>query len=126
MWHGSYVSWLEEARVEALAAAGMPYGRVSEGYEMPVVGLVDVSPCLGGDLVTLESEPCRVRVCVGLGPFCLPDGTCAAEAAVELVLLRVANGKRGVVREAPAALAEALAVLMRGEDHGWSVVRLYC
>ena len=25
MWHGAYVGWLEEARVEALAAVGLPY-----------------------------------------------------------------------------------------------------
>ena len=24
MWHGAYVGWLEEARVEALAAVGLP------------------------------------------------------------------------------------------------------
>ena len=59
MWHGSYLSWLEEARVEALAAAGMPYGRVSEeGYEMPVVRLeLTYRHALAhGDLVTLESR----------------------------------------------------------------------
>jgi len=121
MWHGSYVSWLEEARVEALAAAGMPYGRVAEeGYEMPVVRLeLTYRHALAhGDLVTLESRalPRRGVRWPWESRFCLPDGTCAAEAAVELVLLRVANGKRGVVREAPAALAEALAVLVRGED----------
>ena len=25
MWHGVYVAWLEEARVEALSAAGLSY-----------------------------------------------------------------------------------------------------
>ena len=35
MWHGAYVAWLEEARVEAIAAAGMSYAQLSEeGYEM--------------------------------------------------------------------------------------------
>ena len=28
MWHGAYVGWLEEARVEALAAAGLGYAAI--------------------------------------------------------------------------------------------------
>ena len=40
MWHGAYVAWLEEARVEALAAAGLSYS-VMAGMrlEMPVVSM---------------------------------------------------------------------------------------
>ena len=29
MWHGAYVAWLEEARVEALAAAGLSYSAMT-------------------------------------------------------------------------------------------------
>ena len=40
MWHGSYISWLEEARIEALESAGLSYSDLSkEGFEMPVVSL---------------------------------------------------------------------------------------
>ena len=40
MWHGAYLAWLEEARVEALAQVGLPYQElVSRGLEMPVVHL---------------------------------------------------------------------------------------
>ena len=40
MWHGSYVAWLEEARVEALVAAGLSYAEMTTlGVEMPVVSL---------------------------------------------------------------------------------------
>ncbi|MEC9028789.1 MAG: acyl-CoA thioesterase, partial [Cyanobacteriota bacterium] len=40
MWHGAYLAWLEEARVEALAQVGLPYARISAaGLEMPVVRL---------------------------------------------------------------------------------------
>ena len=58
MWHGAYVAWLEEARVEALAAAGMPYSQVSEqGFEMPVIRLqIQYRKALShGDQVVLES-----------------------------------------------------------------------
>lgn len=71
-----------------------------------------------GDLVVLESRalPRRGVRWPWETRFCLPDGTCAAEATVELVLLRVADGKRGVVREAPIALAQALRALVQGQD----------
>lgn len=30
MWHGAYVAWLEEARVEALCAAGLSYAVMAD------------------------------------------------------------------------------------------------
>ena len=40
MWHGAYVQWLEEARVEALQAAGLGYAAMTAmGVDMPVVSL---------------------------------------------------------------------------------------
>ena len=40
MWHGAYVARLEEARVEALAAAGLSYSVMAGmGLEMPVVSM---------------------------------------------------------------------------------------
>lgn len=39
-WHGSYISWMEEARVECLRAVGMDYAElVALGCELPVVEL---------------------------------------------------------------------------------------
>jgi acyl-CoA thioester hydrolase len=59
MWHGAYVGWLEEARVEALAAVGLPYRLMAlEGLEMPVVRL-EMSykrALLHGDQVVLQSH----------------------------------------------------------------------
>ena len=38
MWHGAYVQWLEEARIEALQAAGLGYAAMTAmGVDMPVV-----------------------------------------------------------------------------------------
>ena len=119
MWHGAYVAWLEEARVEALAAAGIPYDRVSEqGYEMPVVRMqIQYRQALShGDLVVLESFalPRRGVRWPWVSRFCLLDGSCAAEAEVELVLVQFAEGKRAVARDVPAPLAEALSALLEG------------
>ncbi|MBW4516408.1 MAG: acyl-CoA thioesterase [Timaviella obliquedivisa GSE-PSE-MK23-08B] len=40
IWHGSYVVWLEEARVEYLRALGIEYADlIAAGCELPVVDL---------------------------------------------------------------------------------------
>lgn len=40
MWHGSYLTWLEEARVEYLRSLGLDYAQlVASGCELPVVEL---------------------------------------------------------------------------------------
>jgi acyl-CoA thioester hydrolase len=40
VWHGTYVAWLEEARVECLRSIGVEYADwVAMGYELPVVEL---------------------------------------------------------------------------------------
>ncbi|MEL6350571.1 MAG: thioesterase family protein [Cyanobacteria bacterium J06627_28] len=40
VWHGTYITWMESARVECLRAAGTPFETlVALGYDLPVVGL---------------------------------------------------------------------------------------
>ena len=40
MWHGSYLNWLEESRIEALSQTGLSYSNISKmGIEMPVVDI---------------------------------------------------------------------------------------
>ena len=121
MWHGAYVAWLEEARVEALAAAGLAYSNLSaRGLELPVVSLaIDYrQPLLHGDVVQILSEvlprcglklPWRSR-------FVAKGGRLAAEARVELVLVESAIGldRRRLVRRLPADLEAAVAALVRG------------
>ena len=64
LWHGAYVAWLEEARVEALAAAGLAYVELSsQGLELMVVQL-ELSyrrPLRHGESVELRSwlEPAQ-------------------------------------------------------------------
>ena len=114
MWHGAYVAWLEEARVEALALAGLDYAVMAQaGLEMPVVSLqVNYRRALRhGDVVALESHcfpqrgvrwPWRCQFLLGQQLM--------AEAEVNLVLL--AQGR--VTRRPPAELAVAMRTLQRG------------
>ncbi len=98
MWHGAYVAWLEEARVEALEQAGLPYQKLLEkGLQMPVIHL-DIrylKSLRHGDEVLLESWPLP---CNGVRwPWCTyflnKDFSKVASAKVDLVLVR--NGENG-------------------------------
>jgi acyl-CoA thioester hydrolase len=121
MWHGAYLAWLEEARVEALAAVGLAYSDLSaRGLELPVVSLaIDYRQALlHGDGVRLES---RVLPRQGLrlpwqSRFLAPAGVVAAEARVELVLVDRLAGpdQRRLLRRLPADLDAAVTALVRG------------
>ena len=119
MWHGVYVAWLEEARVEALSAAGLSYAvMVGEGLEMPVVSLrIDYRQALRhGDEVVLESS-CEARRGVRwpwTTRFLLGEAV-MAEAIVELVMLRRAEEGGIVLRRAPQEVQAVITCLQEGE-----------
>ena len=123
MWHGAYLAWLEEARVEALAKAGLAYASLSNrGLELPVVSLsIDYRQALlHGDQVELLS---RVLPRQGLklpwqSRFVRSDGSIAAEARVDLVLVDLSGGpgRRRLLRRLPDDLAEAVQHLQAGPN----------
>jgi acyl-CoA thioester hydrolase len=120
MWHGAYVAWLEEGRVEALARVGLDYAELSRrGLEMPVVSLAIHyhQPLRHGDQVTLLSEVLAFKgvklpwACRFLGP----EDRQVAMARVELVLVSSAGGQAPkVLRRYPEDLARAVARLQAG------------
>ena len=121
MWHGAYVAWLEEARVDALAQAGLRYADLSSrGYELPVVRLtIDYKQALiHGDSVELLSwsHPRTGVKLPWISRFVRADGRLAAEAQVELVLVDLSAGpqQRRLLRRPPTELALALERLQRG------------
>ena len=114
MWHGAYVAWLEEARVEALASAGLDYAVITGmGMDMPVVSLrLQYRRALRhGDCVTLESR-CLPVSGVRWPWHCslLVQRQVMAEAEVDLVFLQ--QGR--VLRREPPALVEVMQALRRG------------
>ena len=121
MWHGAYVGWLEEARVEALATAGLEYAVMADlGMEMPVVSLqLRYRRALRhGDCVTLESR-CLPPSGVRWSWRCslLLQHQVMAEAEVDLVLLQ--HGR--VLRKVPPSVAEAMQALQCGPRNDASV-----
>ncbi len=121
MWHGAYLAWLEEARVEALAAAGLAYSALSaRGLELPVVSLsIDYRrPLRHGDEVAVwsQAEPPRGPRLPWRSLFETRAGGVAAEARVELVALELREGRQRVMRRLPADLQRAVQVLTQGPD----------
>ncbi len=131
MWHGSYMAWLEEARVEALRQAGLAYSDLSErGLEMPVISLkVDYRKALlHGESVRVESWVLAQKG-VKLpwrSTFLKADGSVAAEAHVELVLVELSQGpsQRRLLRRPPEDLRQALEQLREGPSHDTIVAPL--
>ena len=121
LWHGAYVAWLEEARVEALAAAGIAYANLSAtGLELMVVELQlnYRRPLLHGELVELRSW---LEVGKGLrlpfhSQFVAADRAAAvsiaAEAQVVLALVDRPSGRP--CRRMPEELRLAMARLAKG------------
>lgn len=123
MWHGAYITWLEEARVEALAAAGLAYADLAaRGLELPVVNLSlhYRQALLHGERVELRSWslPRQGLKLPWLSRFIGSDGQVAAEARVDLVLVDLSGGagQRRLLRRCPPDLNAALARLAEGPE----------
>ncbi len=123
MWHGAYIGWLEEARVEALATAGLAYSDLSaRGLELPVVSLsIEYRQALlHGERVTVRSavSPRQGLKLPWTSLFVRADGVVAAEARVSLVLLERAAGPapRRLMRRLPEELERAVARLVAGPN----------
>ena len=121
MWHGAYLAWLEEARVEALDQAGLAYSDLSQrGLELPVVSLaIDYRQALlHGDRVRLESQvlPRQGVKLPWQSRFVTAAGVLAAEARVELVLVDLSAGpdQRRLLRRLPPDLEAAVQTLIHG------------
>ena len=119
MWHGSYLNWLEEARVDALQKVGLPYYQLSlEGLEMPVVSL-DIKYLRSiqhGEEICLESW-CLKRQGVRwpwVTRFLNKNNECMAEAIVYLVLVSRNESGIKLLKKVPDYLSNALKNLQLG------------
>ena len=96
MWHGSYLNFLEEGRIDALNKVGMSYSKLSKkGFEIPVIslGIKYKLPFFHGDkfvLMTKFKLEKKLRLnCKTL--FLKSNGDIAAEANVGLVVVKRIN-----------------------------------
>jgi len=112
VWHGAYVTWLEEARVEYLRSLGVDYNYlVNLGYELPVVEMAlryHIPVKLGMDVVIKT----RIQNTKGVRIICdyqiqSPDGEILyLTAQVTLVAIESSKGK--ILRQLPPVVKDAL------------------
>lgn len=114
VWHGSYLTWMEEARIAALQSVGVEFtDLVSIGCDLPVIDLhlsyrqavqmgqrVRVSSCLKME---------RVRLIWMQNICALDTGFCYVEGRV--VNVPVDRKRRKILRRFPPLLETAIARL---------------
>ena len=119
MWHGTYVDWLEEARIEALSKVGMNYEKISaEGYELPVISLlVNYKIAIKhGEQIIMET------ICLPIEGIRLKwktffrktNGKIAADASIELVFVKMVNGDPSLLKVIPEHILLYLKLLSSG------------
>ena len=119
MWHGVYLNFLEEGRIDALNKVGLSYSKLSEkGYEIPVVSiqLRYKRSFIHGEKVIIESEfklKNKIRLtCKTL--FLKSNGDIGAEAIIGLVLVKKTDSTKKIVRELPTQLKNIFSLLVKG------------
>ena len=119
MWHGSYLNFLEEGRIDALNKVGLPYSKLSKkGFEIPVTSIQMryKKSFIHGDKVILSSQfklEKKIRlICKTL--IFKSNGDIGAEAKIELVVVRKINDSIKLVRELPVQIKNILLMLEEG------------
>lgn len=118
VWHGAYVAWMEEARIECLRSIGVDYANlVTMGCEMPVVELSiryhqAVLMGMSAIVKTRIAEMTGVRINWDYQIQSLDGLILFVTARVSLVAVDQEKGK--ILRQLPPPVREALAKLAAG------------
>ena len=104
VWHGTYLNWLEESRIDSIGKAGMKYIELlNRGFEMPVykIEIKYLMPIMIGDEIIVKSS-----FIINQGPRIKVNSTFTnlrnkihAKASVHIVLINKETFK--VVRKRP-------------------------
>ena len=119
MWHGTYLNFLEEGRIDALRKVGLSYSKISEnGFEIPVlsINLRFKRSFVHGEKVLIESQfklENKIRLnCKSL--FLKSNGDVGAIAIIGLVLVKKTNESTKLVRKLPIQIKNTLSLLENG------------
>ena len=104
VWHGTYLNWLEESRIDSIGKAGIQYIELlNRGFEMPVykVEIKYLIPILIGEEIIIKSlfiknKGPRIKV---NSKFTNIKNKIYAEASIDIVLINKETFK--VVRKRP-------------------------
>ena len=121
MWHGSYLHFLEEGRIDALDKVGLSYSELSrKGFEIPVISLqikYKVSFFHGENILLTSRFKFKNKIrltCKTL--FLKSNGNIGAEAIVDLVFVRKINDSIKILREIPVQTKNKLLLLENGKN----------
>ena len=117
MWHGTYLNWLEESRIEAIGNAGIQYIELlKRGFEMPVykIEIKYQMPIMIGDEIIIKSsfitnQGPRIQV---NSTFTNLSNKIHAKASTDIVLINKENFK--IVRKRPDFLENYFNNLRKG------------
>ena len=119
VWHGAYISWLEEARIECLRSLGIEYADlVALGCELPVVELnvryhrslrMGMAAVIKARMTNLEG----IRLNWDYQIQSADEQELYATAQVTLVAVDRDKGK--IMRQLPAVMQEVLAKLLSSD-----------
>ena len=117
MWHGSYLNWLEESRIEALTKVGVNYEELTiKGYELPVVQ-IDIKfkqPIFLGDRVTLNSIfTINKSPKINIKTY-FYDRNNKVKTIADIKLVLIYKSKFSMVRKRPDFLINPFKILNRG------------
>ncbi len=104
MWHGTYLNWLEESRIDSIGRAGIQYKELlKRGFEMPVykIDIKYLMPIMIGEEIIVKStfiinKGPRIKVNSTFNNF---ENKIHAEASIDIVLINKETFK--VVRNRP-------------------------
>ncbi|WP_269604530.1 acyl-CoA thioesterase [Prochlorococcus marinus] len=121
MWHGSYLDFLEEGRIDALDKVGCSYSELSkQGFEIIVISMqikYKIS-FFHGEKVLLNSQfklENKIRLnCKTL--FLKSNGDIGAEASIGLVVVNKINNSIKLVRDLPVQIKNILLLLEEGPE----------
>ena len=119
MWHGSYLNFLEEARIDSLHKVGMSYSKLSKkGFEIPVISInikYKLSFIHGETFVLMSQFKLENKIRLNCKTLFLKlNGDIGAEALIGLVLVRKKNDSIKLVREASAPIQNIFLLLEDG------------
>jgi len=118
VWHGTYITWMESARVESLIAADTSLNRLVElGYDLPVVALEIRyrQPLRLGMQATVKTrlEPLNGIRLNWLYEIASNDPLPQLYLTAKVTLVTVNTAHRQVVRQMPSEVSEIIHQVVR-------------
>ncbi|MBF2079024.1 MAG: acyl-CoA thioesterase [Synechococcales cyanobacterium T60_A2020_003] len=112
VWHGSYIAWMEEARVECLRSLGTEFSDcVDAGCDLPVIDLTIRyhQPIQHGKTAIVKTRPTRTKGVRLLWDYRIesPDGKTLYTTA-QVTLVAIDRARRTIIRILPQCLEDLL------------------